>query len=516
MITLVGLGPGDLESLSIGARQALESASEAHRLNTGRLYLRTEHHPIVDWMRASGMCFESFDSVYDTSPDFATVYSTIAAAVIHAARGTVDTHSLPITFAVPGHPLFAEDSVRQIRSLARDIGIPVSVVSSASFVEAVLTAVGVDLGDGCDVRDALTLPQSDTLDRDGHRVPGRPDPARGLMLYQVFDTQTASRTKLALMMDYPDDWEIYLVRWAGIRDREEVKQIPLYRLDREPVDYLTTVFVPALPPELRRARFSELVGLMSRLRAPDGCPWDREQTPQTLRKYLIEETYEAIEAIDEDDSDLLCEELGDVLLQVVFHAQLAAECGDFNIDDVTQGIVNKLIRRHPHVFSTVSVDNSDDVLRNWEIIKKNEKKGDARRRRTSALDGVPIGLPALMQAMEVSKRAVKVGFEWESMNAVLAKLDEEILELKAELNAPEIKPQRVRDEIGDLLFTVVQVARWKQIDAEESLRSMISRFQYRFRSMEARAALDSKSLKDCSAAELDVLWEHAKNEPQAS
>jgi tetrapyrrole methylase family protein/MazG family protein len=330
------------------------------------------------------------------------------------------------------------------------------------------------------------------------------------MLYQVFDTATASHTKLALMQDYPDDWEVSLVKWAGVEGKEEVKSVPLFKLDRVPVDYLTTVFVPALLPELRRPRFPELVGLMARLRAPDGCPWDREQTPSTLRKYLIEETYEAIEAIDADDPDLLCEELGDVLLQVVFHAQLATEIGDFNIDDVVNGIVTKLVRRHPHVFGEVSVADSDEVLKNWEQIKKAEKQDDAVRRRNSVLDGIPAGLPALMAAMEVSKRAVKVGFEWGSIDEVLLKVDEELAELRAELLCDSPDNNRISAELGDLIFTMVQIARWRKIDPEDALRAMVKRFTARFQHMEAEAKTLGVELNSLSIDKLDEMWNRAK------
>ncbi len=509
MITLVGLGPGDASSLSLGARQALERASQLHEAGAGMLFLRTERHPAVDMLREWKLSFSTFDSLYDSLPDFGSVYSSIAATVIGSARAK-DGTEVPITFAVPGHPLFAEDSVRQIREEARKCDIPVSVVASGSFVEAVLTAVDADLADGCDIRDALSLPLTDVLDRDGSRLSGRPDVARNLLLYQVFDTASASHTKLALMQDYPDEWNILLVRWAGVPDRQEVKSLPLYRLDREPVDYLTSVFVPALAPELRRPRFPELVGLMRRLRAPDGCPWDKEQTSLSLRKYFIEETYEAIEAIEADDPELLCEELGDVLLQVVFHAQLAAEVGDFNIDDVTEGIVQKLVRRHPHVFGTVAVEDSEEVLRNWEKIKKAEKQDQEHRRRDSVLDGIPRGLPALMQAMEVSKRAVKVGFEWGALSEVLEKLDEETIELKAELAKAHVDTVRVQQELGDLLFTAVQIARWNKIDPEESLRLMIGRFERRFRHMEMASSQRNQSLAQLSAFELNELWEAAK------
>jgi tetrapyrrole methylase family protein/MazG family protein len=310
------------------------------------------------------------------------------------------------------------------------------------------------------------------------------------------------------MRDYPDDWEAVLIRWAGVAGREEVKRIPLFRLDREPVDHLTSVYVPPLPPARRQAGFPDLVGVMARLRAPDGCPWDREQDHHTLRRYLIEETYEAIEAIEAGDPDHLCEELGDVLLQVVFHAQLAREDGIFDIDDVTEAIVSKLVRRHPHVFGGLDVADSEEVLRNWEKIKRSEKGEDWR---PSRLDGVPGGMPALMQAMEISKRAVRVGFEWPTFQDVQAKLDEELAELRAELAAPEPDRDAVFAELGDLLFTVVQVARWQKLDPEDALRAMLRRFSARFRHIENRAADQGRDLATMTLAEMDALWEEAKD-----
>jgi tetrapyrrole methylase family protein/MazG family protein len=287
-----------------------------------------------------------------------------------------------------------------------------------------------------------------------------------------------------------------------------VVALPLYRLDHEPVDHLTSVYVPPLPPNLRCKTFASLVGIMARLRAPDGCPWDREQSHATLKRHFIEETYEVIEAIDADDPDLLCEELGDVLLQVVFHAQLASEEGLFNIDDVTTNIVAKLVRRHPHVFGDVAVEDSAEVLRNWEQIKKTEKSGEKARK--SILDGIPNGLPALMAARELSKRVVNVGFEWETFAEVLGKLEEELAELRVELSAPTRDRDRIASELGDLLFAIVQVARWQKVDAEEALRAMLARFSGRFRYMERRAAEQSRTLTDMTLSEMDALWNEAK------
>jgi len=511
VITLIGMGAGDVDTLTRGAERALREAAAHHAAGTGRLFVRTARHPVVDALREWGLSFEAFDPLYETLPDFDTVYSAIADRVLEAA-GSQAT-DVPVALAVPGHPLFGEESVRRIRERAAADGIPMRIISSGSFVEAVLTAVGASLDEGCDVRDALTLQETDVVDRDGRPGPARIDSARGLLLFQVFDAASASHAKLALMRDYPDDWEVALVRQAGVRDLEDVRRIPLFQLDRYPLDHLTAVYVPPLPPERRRSGFPSLVGIMARLRAPDGCPWDREQTPQSLKKYFIEETYEVIEAIDADNPALLCEELGDALLQVVFHAELAAEDGVFTIDDVTAGIVDKLVRRHPHVFGELAVADSAEVLRNWEKIKRDENTEKDADWRKSILDGIPNGLPALMRAAEVSKKVVKVGFEWECFEDVLAKLDEEITELKVELASDDPDQDNIAGELGDLLFTIVQVARWQKVDAEDALRSMLSRFSKRFRYIEQRALEQGRALTDMTLAEMDALWDEAKRLP---
>jgi tetrapyrrole methylase family protein/MazG family protein len=252
-----------------------------------------------------------------------------------------------------------------------------------------------------------------------------------------------------------------------------------------------------------RVTFQEFVALIARLRGPDGCPWDREQTFASLKRFMIEEAYEAVEAVDSGSRERLCDELGDVLIQVVLNAQLAAEEGSFTIDDVLANVTDKLIRRHPHVFGAVQVADSAEVLRNWEQIKREE-----RPERTSVLDGVPRDLPALMKAMEVSKRVVRVGFEWPSLDDVFAKLHEEIEELQAAI--PTKDREAIAGEIGDLLFTMVNVARFLKVDPEDALRTMVARFSDRFRLLEELAARGDKPLTEMTIGELDKLWEAAK------
>jgi tetrapyrrole methylase family protein/MazG family protein len=259
--------------------------------------------------------------------------------------------------------------------------------------------------------------------------------------------------------------------------------------------------------------FERLAQIIARLRAPDGCPWDREQTHTTLRTHLLEEACETMDAIDGGDDMHLCEELGDLMMQPVLHAQIASEENRFDIVDVIEGINDKLVRRHPHVFGEVTVADSGEVLTNWDAIKKAEKaqKGQLQ---ASILSGVPNTLPALMQALEVSKKAVKVGFEWPDMAGVLAKLHEEITELEQEIadskQHEEARQERIAEELGDVLFTVVNVARWQKINPELALRDTVARFQERFEKMETFAHQQNLQLEELSPQQWDELWEAAK------
>ncbi len=246
--------------------------------------------------------------------------------------------------------------------------------------------------------------------------------------------------------------------------------------------------------------FDELVRVMARLRAPNGCPWDREQSHRSLRPYLLEEAYEALEAIDAEDWARLCDELGDVLLQVVFHAQLAAERGDFDITDVVTGIVTKLKRRHPHVFGDVQVSDSDEVLDRWEKLKRQEA---GYQERASALDGIPPALPALQRAHKLQKRAARVGFDWEDISGPRAKIDEELREVD------EATPEQIEDEIGDLLFAIVNYARFRGVEPEGALRRANERFACRFRAIE-QAAGSPQRLREMNLEQMDKLWEQVK------
>lgn len=248
----------------------------------------------------------------------------------------------------------------------------------------------------------------------------------------------------------------------------------------------------------------QLLEIMRRLRAPDGCPWDREQSLETLKKNLVEETYEVIDAIDSGDRAMLREELGDLLLQIVFQSQICAEEGAFEFQDVAQAIADKLVRRHPHVFGDVQVADADEVLKNWEQIKRTEK-GAAPR---SAVAGVPRHLPALHKAQQVQSRAARVGFDWRETKDVLSKIEEELAEIRMAM--AQESAERVRDEIGDLLFAVVNLTRFLGHEAEEVLDLTVSRFTRRFQYIEDEVHGADRKLTDCSLDELEALWQEAK------
>lgn len=261
------------------------------------------------------------------------------------------------------------------------------------------------------------------------------------------------------------------------------------------------------------AAFTRLVEIIARLRAPGGCPWDREQTHMTLRAHLIEEAYEVLSAIEKNDDTNLQEELGDLLLQPMMHAQIASEENRFAIDDVLNGIADKLVRRHPHVFGDADVSGSDEVLRNWDAIKQREKQsiannGSIGSTPASILEEISSSQPALLEALEISKKAARSGFEWPDAKGVLDKLREEIDELEEAMNGDD--KTRVEEELGDLLFTAVNIARWQKINPELALRDMVARFKTRFAHMENAAREKGQNLETLSPDEWNDLWEAAK------
>ncbi|MDR1113480.1 MAG: nucleoside triphosphate pyrophosphohydrolase [Candidatus Margulisbacteria bacterium] len=253
--------------------------------------------------------------------------------------------------------------------------------------------------------------------------------------------------------------------------------------------------------------FNRLLDTIRKLRAPDGCPWDRVQTHDSLKPYLLEETYEALDALDKKDLPLFQEELGDLLLQIVLHSVIAEEENNFTFADVARAIADKMIRRHPHVFADTKVSGQDEIWQNWEQIKKTEKSQQSAQ---SILDSVPRNLPALFRAEKVQKKAARVGFDFTETRSVLEKIKEEIAEYEEATSAPRSDQEKILDEFGDILFSLVNLARKLDLDAESALRQSTNKFESRFRQIEKKLRQQKKDFKDCSAAELDKYWNEAK------
>ena len=338
----------------------------------------------------------------------------------------------------------------------------------------------------------------------GAHVPPFP-PEIPALLVGVDSPELAAHIREVLLAVYPKEHEIILVEGR----RSKVERIgDLRLLTFDPV----CLYVPPLPEGTAFESFAEIV---AHLRAPDGCPWDKEQTHQSLRKHLLEESYEALAAIDSGDVAAMGEEFGDLLLQIVLNAQIASETGGFNMTAVVKGIYDKIVRRHPHVFGEVKVDGVAGVLANWERLKEKERREKrvenseqgAESREKGLLDGVPLILPALEQAQEYQDRAARVGFDWPEIEGVLAKIIEEIEEVKTAADQ-----EQLAGEIGDLLFALVNLARWKKVDAESALRGTNMKFKKRFGYVEQGAKKQSRSLSDMSLEEMDGLWNEAKRE----
>lgn len=490
-IIVVGLGSGDPDQLTLGIIKQLKSATER--------YVRTKDHPVVAWLESEeDIRFESFDSVYEEHEDFPSVYEEIADRLVARAQSADD--SGVILYAVPGHPMVAEATVQILRRRCPEEGIQLEVRGGESFLDQAFVRLGFDPIEGFALLDASDV---GTV---------KLDPRMHTLIGQVYDTFTASDVKLGLMEIYPDDHEVVACHALGVEGQEQILRVPLHELDHVTgYGNLSLIYIPASRDEqLRNRSFERLHEIVAILRSPEGCPWDREQTHRSIRKNLIEETYEVLETIDDDDPDHMREELGDLLLQVMLHSQMEEETGLFTAYDVIQALNEKLIYRHPHVFGELNAEDAEAALSNWEAMKAEEKRSKGiEPEEQSALSGVPRDLPALMKAYKIQKKAAKAGFDWEDISGVWDKIEEELAELKASVGQGEDAEAQVL-ELGDVLFSVVNAARFIGVDPEEALSLTIRKFVRRFRHVEQRLKEAGKTPATSSLAEMDKYWDEAK------
>ncbi|MFD2611542.1 bifunctional methyltransferase/pyrophosphohydrolase YabN [Paenibacillus gansuensis] len=487
-ITVVGLGTGDPDQLTLGIWRRLQQAE--------RLYLRTERHPMVQLLKENAITYQSFDHVYEAKDSFPEVYEAIAAELLHTAASL----KTDIIYAVPGHPMVAESTVQLLRAQSAERGVELTVLGGESFLDEAFNRFGFDPIDGFQLLDAGTLSA------------GQLRSSMHTLIAQVYDTYTASDVKLSLMEVYPDDYEVVVGHALGVAEEEIIQTIPLHELDRiEGYGNLSLIWVPRSDrADLRNRSFERLHEIVQILRSPEGCPWDREQTHQSIRKNLIEEMYEVLETIDDDDPAAMCEELGDVMLQVMLHSQMEEETGTFTVYDVIQTLNEKLLFRHPHVFGTTEAGNSEEALQNWEAMKAEEKRRKGiKAEQQSVLSGVPRDLPALMKAYKVQKKAAKVGFDWDNINDIYDKIKEELQELQEASGSNDT--QHTLEELGDLLFAVVNVARYLDIDPEEALTATNRKFYQRFAYIEEQLRIANKSFDQTDLLEMDRWWNEAKS-----
>lgn len=493
-IHIVGLGPGDAGLITLDAFRLMQEAE--------RLILRTAVHPSVGYLDKNGITYEALDRFYETDASFEDVYADIAAYVLEAAAAT------DVVYAVPGSPVVAERTVVLLESEGEKKGVPVIVHPGMSFLEVMYTRLRFDPVNGVTIIDSS----------DAGNIPR--DLQTPLIITQVYDQRVASDVKLSLMDIYGDEYKGVLVYHISLPD-EEIRPIALYELDRcQTIDHLTSLFLPeapaaaALPVEDDMETSKEelpfdmmpLVDVMAQLRGEHGCPWDKAQTHQTLRRFLLEEVYEMLDAIDQNDIDGIREELGDVLYQVVIHARIAEENGLFSAQDIVNDICKKMIRRHPHVFTAGALEKSSGSMVNWDRLKQ----GERRQQHEHLLDGVVQGLPSLLAAYKLQEKSAKVGFEWDTAAAVVAKVHEEwneFLDAVQEGNADHME-----EEAGDLLFVLANLCRRYQLEPECALHRANSKFRRRFSFVEDCVHKTGKEWSSFTLTELDAFWNKAKEE----
>lgn len=479
-LVVLGLGPAGLDRLRPAERGLLMDPARS-------VVLRTLHHPGASEVAARRPVI-TCDDLYDEEASFDTLYAEIADRVLDVAR------SGPAVFAVPGSVVVGERAVTIVLELASAAGITVDVRPGESFLDLAFVRVGIDpIRDGVQVLDGRALPDPLNLN-----LP--------TLVTQVDSPLIAGDVAITLGRQLLDDTMITVLDRLGDVD-ERVSDVPLSDLGSIEPGPRTTLFL-----DRAAVGWYGLVATNRILRAE--CPWDRAQNHHSLVRHLVEETYETIEAVSglpdsapEGGADfgayaVLEEELGDLLLQVVFHAGMAAEAGAFDVDEVAEHIRRKLVRRHPHVFGDVVVAGAGEVLANWEVLKAEEKA------RASLMDDIPTALPGVARADNVQRRAATVGFDWAAPDPVFAKVEEEL----AELRAAGADRRARSNELGDVLFAVVNLARHLDVDPEIALARASDTFSARFRMMEQLAAQRALDLSSLDLAEMDALWDEAKEQ----
>ena len=472
-IQIIGLGAGRAEDLTLRAYKALNEKIPA--------FVRTDRHPLVDELRKE-IEIESFDAYFEKYEDFDEVYEKITLRLVQAAE-----EYGKINYCTAGSPYFGDIVTKKLINEYKG-QINTIIIDGMSFLDKCLKLSGF--------ADYKKISVLDCLEADEFSF----DVNSFNIISQVYDPELASQLKIKLMEVYPEDAETLMVDVL----EENVKKIPLFRLDQEK-NYGFSTYFCILPIEISKDRVynvNNLLRIVKILRGPEGCPWDKKQTHSSIRQNVVEEAYEVVDAIDRDDIDNLVEELGDLLFQVVFHAQLASEEGYFNFNDIITNLCKKMYFRHPHVFGDVKAANAEEALISWEKSKLKEKNLTTY---TDNLKNVPRFLSPLSRSYKIQKRAAEVGFDWPAADGALLKIQEEVLEFIEEYKKGNL--ENMEEEFGDLLFALVNFARFEKINPDIALNKTINKFIDRFDYIEKNS---TKDLKEMTLKEMDELWEESK------
>lgn len=472
-IQIIGLGTGMIEDLTVKAYSALTEGLPT--------YVRTEKHPVIDKLKKN-VNINSFDEFFEKYESFEEVYEKITNEIVKLSKKYGK-----INYCTAGSPYFGDIVTKKLLNEYKD-GIDLIIIDGMSFIDRCIKLSGYPDYKSIVIIDSL---EADEFSFDFNSMN---------IITQVYDKDMASRLKIILMEIYPENMEISKIDVL----EEKVKTMPLYMMDKEKKYDFSTYFC-IMPIEISKNTLynvNSLCRIMKILRGPDGCPWDKKQTYKSIRSSLLEEAYEVVDAIDNEDIDNLVEELGDLLFQVIFHAQLGSEEGYFNIFDIITNLCKKMYFRHPHVFGNLKANDETDAIKNWEISKQKEKKFSTY---TDNLKNVPRALSPLSRSYKIQKRAADVGFDWPDEKGAIGKIKEELFEFLEEYKMKNYN--EMEEEFGDLLFAIVNFSRFMNINPDVALNKTINKFIKRFEYIEKNA---DKDLKEMTLKEMDELWDKSK------
>lgn len=473
-IQIIGMGAGKIEDLTIKAYSAL-----SENIPT---YVRTERHPIIKDLKEKKIKIQTFDEFFEKYDSFEEVYDKIILKIVELT----ETHG-KINYCTAGSPYYGDAVTKKLTSEYKD-KFNIIIIDGMSFLDKCIKLSGYSDYKSINILDCL---EADEFSFDINSLN---------IITQVYDNEIASQLKIMLMEIYPDET---LIQKIDVLE-EKVKKVPLFLLDQEK-NYGFSTYFCINPIEISKNtvyNVNNLCRTVKLLRGPDGCPWDRKQTHESVRQCVIEEAYEVVDAIDNQDIDNLVEELGDLLFQVVFHAEIGSEDGYFNFKDIVTNVCNKMYSRHPHVFGQIKANNVDEALNSWELAKQKEKKLNTY---TENLRNVPKSLSPLSRSYKIQKRAADVGFDWPDERGAITKIKEELFEFIEEYNNLDF--DKMEGEFGDLLFAMVNFARFMKINPDVALNRTINKFINRFEFIETNAP---KDLKEMTLEEMDELWEKSK------